>query len=169
MVSITLFLSTTIGSSRIDGTSFDPLLTVSVRFDLLAPRERHGGFGRARASGADRFVNGHRLRAADDSLHGGKLRVLARDNDFARELLLFERAIAPPAVPSFEATTAAMLLPSASTRSPYASASLASHSRAHWSATIFMSPLSMAGLRTFIWPWRNSRALLSVGEPPIST
>ncbi|MNT66042.1 hypothetical protein D3C72_2040750 [compost metagenome] len=75
--------------------------------------------------------------------------------------------MAPPAVPSFEATMASILLPLAvSAFSTMDSASVALQSFTHCWPTILMSPLSMNGFNTFIWPSRSILALLSVGEPP---
>ena len=78
--------------------------------------------------------------------------------------------MAPPAVPSFDATTASTwLFTRVSAFSMILRASIGCQSRAHWSETILRSPLSTGGLTNFIWPSRSSSALLSVGAPPMRT
>ena len=46
---------------------------------------------------------------------------------------------------------------------------MACQSLANWSETMVTSFLSMSGLSGFICPSRRSSALLSAGEPPMST
>jgi hypothetical protein len=78
--------------------------------------------------------------------------------------------MAPPAVPSLDATTAStLLLTRVSAFSMILRASMACQSLANWSETTVMSFLSMSGLSGFICPSRRSSALLSAGEPPMST
>ena len=77
--------------------------------------------------------------------------------------------MAPSAVRSFEATTAARLLCvffSASSVSALAFSS--DQFSAQPSPTIFTEPAAIAGFSISICPWRRSWALLSVGDPPMS-
>jgi hypothetical protein len=78
--------------------------------------------------------------------------------------------MAPPAVPSFEATMACMsFFVLVRESSVMRCASSGFHSLANCSEMTFTSPRSITGLRMFIWPLRSSSALLSVGAPPMST
>src|SRR5580700_8286201 len=53
--------------------------------------EFHRGFSRGPRLVSDRFIDGHQLRAIEESLDGGKIGILSRDQNSARPALVFER------------------------------------------------------------------------------
>src|SRR5580692_9908478 len=58
---------------------------------VFVPRKFHRGFSRSSRLTSDGLIDGHQLRAIEDSLDGGEICILTRDQHFARPPLVFER------------------------------------------------------------------------------
>ena len=68
-----------------------PFGTSAAALHVFVPREFHRGFSRGPRLLSDRFIDGHQLRTIEDSLDGGEICVLTRNQHSARPALVFER------------------------------------------------------------------------------